>query len=500
MPMTKAMLGRLSLLLMAIGFAALLATGAGLFWLVESSRNFAGGVAASQAVRLASSQVLSLIQDAETSQRGFLLTGERSYLGLYLAAVEALPRELPALSRLIIEDGGQPAPPQLLKDMVVTKLEELGNTIALAEAGNLEAALAIVRTDRGKIGMDAIRAVVRGIESRAATRLDRRSEGLDRSGRQLLFGVAGALLLMLAVSLGAGFLAIRHTRDLEAAQAAVRTANAALEQRVAERTAALTAANEEVQRFAYIVSHDLRAPLVNVMGFTTELEAAVVPLAALLDAAETTAPGLVTPEARAAVQEDIPEAVGFIRSSTQRMDRLINAILRLSREGRRALQREPVVLTELLSGIVASVRHQVDAAGATIVVGPGMPVLQSDRLALEQIFANLIDNAVKYLDPARPGRIMLRGRVAAGQAVVEVEDNGRGIEARDHGRIFELFRRSGRQDQQGEGIGLAHVRALARRLGGEVECRSVPGLGSTFRVTLALVAPANPTPSPEEPA
>ena len=129
-----------------------------------------------------------------------------------------------------------------------------------------------------------------------------------------------------------------------------------------------------------------------------------------------------------------------------------------------------------------------------------MPVVHSDRLALEQIFGNLIDNAVNYLDPARPGRIVLRGRVAGGQAVVEVEDNGRGIDPRDHGRIFELFRRSGRQDRPGEGIGLAHVRALARRLGGEVECRSTPGLGSTFRVTLALAAPDHPAPIAEEPA
>ena len=116
---------------------------------------------------MAAGQVLALVQDAETSQRGFLLTGERSYLDPYLAAVEALPRELPELTRLIVEDGGQPAPPRLLAEMVATKLQELAETIALAEAGQLDGALAIVRTDRGKVGMDAIRAVVRGIEARS---------------------------------------------------------------------------------------------------------------------------------------------------------------------------------------------------------------------------------------------------------------------------------------------------------------------------------------------
>ncbi|RYJ02020.1 MAG: hypothetical protein EON47_08865, partial [Acetobacteraceae bacterium] len=200
MPMTKTMLGQLSLLLMAIGFAALLAAGGGLVWLVETTRTFASGVSQTQDVRLAAGQVLSLIQGAETSQRGYLLTGEESYLEPYHAAVIALPRELPELARLITADGGQPAPPQLLKDLVTAKLEELGQTIALAEAGDRAAALAIVRTDRGKVSMDAIREVVHGIEARSTRRLALRSEGLDRSGRMLLLGAAGALVLMLGVT------------------------------------------------------------------------------------------------------------------------------------------------------------------------------------------------------------------------------------------------------------------------------------------------------------
>ena len=498
MPMTKTMLGRLALLLLAIGFTALLATGAGLVWMVENTRSFAAGVTSAQEARLAASQVLSLLQDAETSQRGYLLTGDSSYLEPYRRAVDALPQQLPELARTIARDGGRPGPPQALQDLATVKLDELARTVAQAEAGDRQGALATVRTDRGKADMDAIRALLAGIEERTTARLDARSAGLDRSGRALVVGAAAAFVLMFGVTLGAAALAVRYTRDLEAAQAAIAEANAGLEARVAERTAALAAANDEVQRFAYIVSHDLRAPLVNVMGFTTELEGAMEPLTALLAAAEAEAPGLVTPEVRAAVAEDIPEAVGFIRSSTQRMDRLINAILRLSREGRRALQPERLALSELIGGIAATVQHQFDDAGATLMIEPGLPVIRSDRLAVEQIFGNLIDNAVKYLDPSRPGRITVRGRTTGGRAIIEVEDNGRGIDPRDHGRVFELFRRSGRQDRPGEGIGLAHVRALARRLGGDVECRSAPGLGSTFRVTLALVAPTAPAPLPEE--
>ena len=499
MPINQSMLGRLSLLLMAIGFAALLATGAGMVWLVEETRSFATGVIAAQDVRVTAGHVLSLVQDAETSQRGFLVTGEERYLEPYREAAADLPRELPSLVGRIVADGGDADAAALLERQVQAKLAEMAETVALAQTGRIDAAIAVVRTDRGKAAMDAIRQTVGGIEARSLVRGAGRSEGLVRNGRLLLLGAAAAFLLMLAVTIGAGLLARRYTQALVAAQAEVTAANASLEARVIERTAALAQANDEVQRFAYIVSHDLRAPLVNVMGFTTELEAAVTPLGKLLEAAEREAPGIVTPEARAALREDIPEAVGFIRSSTQRMDRLINAILRLSREGRRLLHPEPIDLQALMAGLVATQQHQLDEAGVRLELAGSLPRIHSDRLAVEQIFGNLIDNAVKYLDPARPGRISIRGRTGRAHVVVEVEDNGRGIDPRDHGRIFELFRRSGRQDRPGEGIGLAHVRALARRLGGDVECRSAPGLGSTFRVTLALVAPPNtPQPSPED--
>ena len=115
-----------------------------------------------------------------------------------------------------------------------------------------------------------------------------------------------------------------------------------------------------------------------------------------------------------------------------------------------------------------------------------LPVVETDRLAIEQILSNLIENALKYLQPGRPGEIRIAGSTSHGRAIITVTDNGRGISARDHERIFDLFRRSGMQDQPGEGIGLAHVRALAYRLGGLVEVSSEEGQGSTFTVSLPL--------------
>ncbi len=139
----------------------------------------------------------------------------------------------------------------------------------------------------------------------------------------------------------------------------------------------------------------------------------------------------------------------------------------------------------MIEGLVATLAHQLAEASAQIHIAP-LPPIVSDRVALEQIFSNLIDNAIKYLRPGVPGEIYVRGRTKLGFAVFEVADNGRGIDPRDHQRIFDLFRRAGAQDKPGQGIGLAHVRALVRRLGGTMSVSSELNAGSTFTITLPL--------------
>ena len=321
-------------------------------------------------------------------------------------------------------------------------------------------------------------------------RLTRAIQGRER----LLVGLdaAGVLLAALLAWLAAlvirrGLRALRAAEaDTQRAYAAVRRTNAGLEAEVARRTADVHAINDEVQRFAYIVSHDLRAPLVNIMGFTGELENTTRTLRRH-GAALATADGRLPPDLEEAIEQDLPEAIRFIRSSTDKMDRLIGAILRLSREGRRLLQPERIAMGELVGAALGALAHQVLEAGAEVEVG-SLPDLVSDRLAVEQVFTNLLDNALKYRDPARPLRLTVRGRVA-GEAggemrLFEIEDTGRGIAERDRERVFELFRRAGGQGVPGEGVGLAHVRALVRRLGGRIELDSAPGRGSVFRIHL----------------
>ncbi len=485
-------LGRRGAAALAIGLAVLLAIVGGSVWLAARNRAAADHLAQASRLRLLATDLSASLVDAETGQRGFLLTGQTPYLAPFIGAARRLPGEIAALQRAASRQPRTDADMAALRRLVPAKLDELQQTLRLAHAGDRAAALALVASGRGKGTMDAIRTVA----ARMTRREDRIVAGLVRGinarGNRLVAIDSIGIVLVLGIAVMVGFglrRALAELRDAGAALVAANDrlgqANETLEQAVRERTADLTEANDEIQRFAYIVSHDLRAPLVNVMGFTSELETvnAVVGRYVAELAAQ---PGQTVPAPVAdMVAEELPEAIGFIKSSTAKMDRLIGAILRLSREGRRVLVPERVAMGALLGDIAANLAHQAEERGAEVAVGY-VPDLVIDRLAVEQVFGNLIENALKYLDPGRPGRIGIGGRRQGAYAVIEVRDNGRGIAPRDHERIFELFRRAGEQTVPGEGIGLAHVRALVRRLGGRIDCQSALGAGSTFRVVLPL--------------
>jgi signal transduction histidine kinase len=137
-----------------------------------------------------------------------------------------------------------------------------------------------------------------------------------------------------------------------------------------------------------------------------------------------------------------------------------------------------------MANIFASVQHQLDEKNIEVKVDDDLPIIFSDRLGIEQIFGNLVDNAIKYLSPDRPGEIRISTTDRSSFVEIDVADNGRGIAPADHERIFELFRRSGPQSVKGEGIGLAHVRTMVRRMGGDITVESDIGRGSRFKVRL----------------
>jgi signal transduction histidine kinase len=486
MPFSKATFARSSLLMLLVGAAILLGIVLSSFFLAQATRDYFDEVTRLRAVRSASADLLLLLQAAETGQRGYLLVQSSTFLEPYSKALNGLPAQLDKLERTAANQSTVHVPMEEIRRLISQKISEMQSTLELAGKGDVAGALAIVRNQSGLEIMSNLQAILTKVMSQLDSNLVSGIEDLrDSAGSLQWFTIGGGILIILVVG-GAILVVGQHVRELSRARQEVEELNASLEERVNERTEDLIQANREIQRYAYIVSHDLRAPLVNIMGFTSELDATLkaVRKYVLADGADISESDLQ--DARLAVEEDLPEAIGFIRSSTKKMDGLINAILKISRDGRRELKPERIDLNELLETTAATIYHQVSETGGEVKVSVNAArTIITDRFSMEQVFGNLFDNAVKYKHPDRPLHLTAKSVPAGRGAIrIEVSDNGRGIAPEDHERVFELFRRSGVQDQQGEGIGLAHVRSLVRNLGGEITIASSLGSGTTFIIRL----------------
>ncbi|MEY9121484.1 sensor histidine kinase [Bradyrhizobium yuanmingense] len=484
------------ILLFAAGLLVLTVISAGSVYLVNKAREDSKWVVHTIEAENQINALLLEIRRAESTARGYLLTQRSDFKADHDKAIAAIVPALDRLTRLIGDNPQQRKSIEKLSSVIETRLGQFAQEMDFIRQGQPEKAAGLVRELASADTTAAIAEVATGMLQEEERLFRLRTTNSDRSQTLAasMTGIGSGLVVVLAlISI---WLVRRSTRERDAAEARLRDANLNLEAVVDERTADLREANDEIQRFAYIVSHDLRSPLVNIMGFTSELEELggdifrrIGSLAhAPADGAPLApaAPGEIALEgADKQLQEDFSEALGFIKSSIAKMDRLISAILNLTREGRREFQPVKVDTRELIEAIVTTLAHQAAEAQAEIHVEP-LPDLVSDRLALEQIFSNLIDNAIKYLKPGVSGEIRIRGRTKLGYAIFEVSDNGRGIDPKDHQRIFDLFRRAGTQDKPGQGIGLAHVRALVRRLGGTMSVSSELNTGSTFTITLPI--------------
>ena len=248
--------------------------------------------------------------------------------------------------------------------------------------------------------------------------------------------------------------------------------------------AELERSNEEVKNFAYIVSHDLRVPLVNLKGYTSELRSALGVIGSNFDAALPHLNDEKRSEVAMALHEDVPEALEFITNSVSRMDSFINAVLILARLGRQDLKPEPVDMNALVKTTLETMSHQIQERGIEVHVG-SLPEVVADRTAMEQIIGNILSNAVKYPDSSRPCRIEVAAEANNGETLFSIQDTGRGIAQEDMDKVFAPFRRAGKQDTQGEGMGLAYVQTLVRRHGGRISCESELGKGTIFTFTVA---------------
>lgn len=481
------------ILLFSAGLLVLTVISAGSVYLVNKARDDSKWVIHTIEAENQINALLLEIRRAESAARGYLLTQGADFKADHEKAVAAIIPALDKLTRLTRDNPDQRGNIEKLSAAIEIRLGQFKQELDFIGQNRPDKAIAQVREAASTDTTAEISKVAVSMIQEEERLFRLRSVNSDRSQTLAasMTGIGSGLVVLLAmISI---WLVRRSVRARDEAETRLRDAYANLETVVDERTADLREANNEIQRFAYIVSHDLRSPLVNIMGFTSELEELggdifrrIGGLTHVPADGPPLADGEVTLEGPdKQLSTDFSEALGFIKSSIAKMDRLISAILNLTREGRREFVPEKIDTRELIEAIVSTLAHQSAEAQAEIHVAP-LPDLVSDRLALEQIFSNLIDNAIKYLKAGAPGEIRIRGRTKLGYAIFEISDNGRGIDPKDHQRIFDLFRRAGTQDKPGQGIGLAHVRALVRRLGGTMSVSSELNTGSTFTITLPI--------------
>lgn len=248
--------------------------------------------------------------------------------------------------------------------------------------------------------------------------------------------------------------------------------------------AELAEKNKELEAIVYTVSHDLRSPLVNVQGFGKQLNRACEAIRAAMEAAVD---GQVSAEKlRAPVTVAIPQALRFINAGVNKMETLLAGLLRYSRLGRVALTIRPINLNGLLAEIIAAMKFQLDEARAEVTVQP-LPNCLGDNVQTSQVFANLLDNALKYRDPARPLRVTVSGSIRDGQVVCAIADNGVGIAPEHQVKIFDIFHRLNPESTQGEGLGLTIAQRVLERQKGRIWVESRAGEGSTFFVSLPAI-------------
>ena len=421
--------------------------------------------------------ILSSAKDAETGARGFLLTGDESYLQPYNQALRELPGELDRFHSLTADNPSQQARLTQIKAVLQLRLGRLQNSIDLRRNSHTSAAQTLASPGEGRRQMDTLRRLGDEADEEERTLLARRTAASRQANQRskATLGLASGLDFLLIILIFR-YLAREQSMRISSEQTAERLAiaraeaeqsaaevlelNATLEERVALRTAELANTNRELEAFSYSVSHDLRAPLRTIDGFSLALE-----------------------EDYAAAVDDIGrDYIRRVRSGVQRMGQLIDALLQLSRITRAEIVREEVDLSRMATQVVADLFQSDQRSQVTVHIEKNLHA-NADPKLVQVALENLLGNAAKF-SSKRPNPVIEFGWDPQ-QTAWFVRDNGAGFDMYYANKLFNAFNRlHGDKDFKGSGIGLATVARVVQQHHGKIWAHGEVDRGATFWFTL----------------
>ncbi len=424
-------------------------------------------------IRIELRALLAAYVDAETGARGFLLTGEESYLQPYDAALATLARSDLRMKSLLAPEKELAELRARIDTLGSQRMEALERLIAERRTHGPEASLAALRQSRGKGLMDDIRALAAKLDAELAATM----KGLLADAeRRLVFTTSvyfSTSVIVAAALIGIFFLTRRHFAERETLAVAQRVSHARVESLLASERAAhseATHANKLKDEFLAVVSHELRTPLNAILGWTTLLR----------EGAENA--------------QELKEGLDTIDRNAHAQARLIDDLLDVSRiiSGKVRLRISEVDLRALALAVVDGLRPAADARGVKIALLASKEAAEvlGDPDRLEQVLWNLVNNAIKFTP--RAGSVEISIERAGSSVALEVRDTGQGIRADFLPRIFDRFAQqdaSTTRGQSGLGLGLSITRHLVELHGGTITARSAgEGLGATFHVEIPMIA------------
>lgn len=239
--------------------------------------------------------------------------------------------------------------------------------------------------------------------------------------------------------------------------------------------------NKELENYVYVTSHDLRSPLVNIQGFGARLKKQTDLIGQIIEDCDLADEKKII--LRESIEQKIPHTLDFIFNNVSKMEKMLNGLLQLSRTGRVAMHIHQVPMRDLIIKVIQSVDHQLHELSSEITIGD-LPDCYGDENMLNQLFSNIISNAIKYRDPDRKLKINIDGVRRYRKILYRIRDNGIGI-AKDHlDKIWQVFYRVDTKLVQGDGIGLSVVKRIVDKHNGQIWVESTELVGSTFFIEL----------------